>query len=483
MTTKNIVNIQNNKLDFYINGTNRFDVTIKGTTAFTVTQNTSVSDNFQIKSAFSGTQQDDTADFVGRISNIDNHSIGKLSDVNISGISDNQVLQWDSVAGQFDAVDADTIGATSLLISACTTVGETALEIDIGLINDRLNFVGTSNEIDVLYDADSTNITFSLPTSLVLQDVSIDDATVTDLDVSRITTYNLTVGGTSSFINSTFSGYIDTQALIVDGTSTFTDATFTGMVEATHLLVDGTSRLVGDVIIDGDLTVNGTYTIINSEVKLIEDSIITLGYEEGGGATSYDIGFRGKYLETSEATNSALFFYDISATNFVLMNEYTLDDGTQPNDTVDLTAGEYATLVAGGIRLNKSSSRALADVSMYNLSYSDTFTLTASTTIAATNIIDCSNITNSTAVLSGILNITAWQDDLSSWAQNISNYSIIYKGSGDITVNFMTVFELNNNFEDFDLSTSVLTVRETNTGTYNVEARVLPLGHQIIASS
>lgn len=482
MTTKNIANIQNNKLDFYVNGTNRFDVTLKGNRAFSISEDTNVSDSFQIRSAFSGAEQVSGADFVGEISNIGNHSIGNLSDVNIGSISHNQILQWDVAENLFKAVDANTSGATSFLISASTSVGETALEIDLGLIDDRLNFVGTPYEIDVLYDIDTTNLTFSLPTYAVLQALVIEDTTISNIDVSSISVFNLTVNGTPSFTSATFSGYIDTQGLIVDGTSTFTDATFSGMVEATHLLVDGTSRLVGDVIIDGDLTVNGTYTIINSEVKLIEDSIITLGYEEGGGATSYDIGFRGKYLETSEATNSALFFYDISATNFVLMNEYTLDDGTQPNDTIDLTAGEYATLVAGGIRLNKSSSRALADVSMYNLSYSDTFTVTASTTIAATNIIDCSNITNSTAVLSGILNITAWQDDLSSWAQNISNYSIIYKGSGDITVNFMTVFELNNNFEDFDLSTSVLTVRETNTGTYNVEARLLPLGHQIIAS-
>ena len=30
MTTKNIVNIQNNKLDFYVNGTNKFNVTLRG---------------------------------------------------------------------------------------------------------------------------------------------------------------------------------------------------------------------------------------------------------------------------------------------------------------------------------------------------------------------------------------------------------------------------------------------------------------------
>lgn len=434
MTTKNIVNIQNNKLDFTVNGTNTFDITLKGTPAFTVSQDTNVNDNFQVRSAFSGSVQDNSADFLGEISNIGNHSIGNLSDVNIGSISDDYLLQWDASAGEFITIDPDTVGATSLLLNINDT------DVNLTIKTDRITFSGTPDEINVLYTANTTNITFSLP------------------------------------------DYVVFDTLITNGTSIFTDSTFTGMVETTHLQVDGTSRLIGDVIIDGDLTVNGTYTIINSEVKLIEDSIITLGYEEGGGATSYDIGFRGKYLETTEATNSALFFYDISATNFVLMNEYTLDDGTQPNDTVDLTAGEYATLVTGGIRLNKSSNRALADVSMYNLSYSDTFTLTASTTISATNIIDCSNITNSTAVLSGILNITAWQDDLSSWAQNISNYSIIYKGSGDITVNFMTVFELNNNFENFDLSTSVLTVRETNTGAYNVEARVLPLGHQIIAS-
>lgn len=467
MTTKNIVNIQNNKLDFYVNGTNRFDVTLKGTTAFSVVQDTNVSQQFQIRSAFSGSAQVPGANFLGEISNIGNHSIGNLSDVNITGISETQLLQWSTIdgTGKFKAVDADTIGATSLKISACTTVGETALEIDLGLIDNRLNFVGTSNEIDVLYEIGSTNLKFSLPDSVTLQNLTFTNGTFTNLD------------GTS----------INTDVITVSGTSTFVNATFTGMVEATHLLVDGTTRLIGDVTmggnltIDGNLTVNGTYTIINSEVKLIEDSLITLGYKEGGGATEWDIGFRGKYLETSQATNSALFFYDISGTNFVLMNEY-YNALESPNDIVDLSAGEYATLVAGGIRLDKSSSRALADVSMYNLSYSDTFTSVTDVTIAATNIIDCSNIGDSTAVLSGILNITAWQNDLSSWAQNISNYSIIYKGSGDITVNFMTLFELNSNFEEFDLSTSVLTVRETNPGTYNVEARVLPLGHQIIAS-
>lgn len=440
MTTKNIVNIQNNKLDFFVNGTNTFEVTLKGSSAFIVSQDTNVNDNFQIRSAFSSDAQDSSADFLGQISNIDNHSIGNLSNVNISGISDKQVLQWDVSGGQFINVDPDTIGATSFLINAPTTAGENGTDINLALLSDRLTFSGTQYEIDVVYDENATNLTFSLPSTVSL-------------------------GEDSNFI--------------------VENGTFTGMVEATHLQVDGTSRLIGNVTIDGHLTVNGTYTIINSEVKLIEDSIITLGYEEGGGPTIYDIGFRGKYLENENATNSALFFYDISASNFVLMNEYDdadNGDGTTPNDIVDLSSGEYANLVAGGIRLNKSSSRALADVSLYNLSYSTTVSSISSITIAATNIIDCSNITNSTAVLSGILNITAWQDDLNSWAQNISNYSIIHKGSGDITVNFMTVFELNNNFQNFDLSTTLLTVAETNAGTYNIEARVLPLGHQIIAS-
>ena len=219
MTTKNIANIQNNKLDFYVNSTNRFDVTLRGNRAFSISEDPNVTDNFQIRSAFSTNEFSDiSADFLGQISNIDNHSIGNLSNVDLSGISDNKILQWEGAAdGEFKAVDANTIGATSFLINAPTTAGENGTNFDLALLTDRVTFSGTDNEINVEFTSNTTNINFSLPTAVTLNDVTID----------------------------------------------------------------------------GDLTVNGTYTIINSEVKLIEDSLITLGYIEDD-ATPYDIGFRGK---------------------------------------------------------------------------------------------------------------------------------------------------------------------------------------------
>lgn len=430
---KNVVNIQNNKLDFYVNGTNRFDISLRGDVKFRVSEDTNVlGAGAQIRAiGFADTVQAAGANFLGNISNIDNHSIGDLSDVNITSITDGQLLQWDN--GEFVGINSDTVGSTSLLFQ----VGTDQHNLDL---TERITFSGTADEISVSYDADTTNLTFSLPSLIDL-------------------------GTDSNFI--------------------VTNATFTGMVETTHLFVHGTSRLTGDVIIDGNLTVNGTHTIINSEIKLIEDSLITLGYSETGGAAPYDIGFRGKYEETASATNSAVFFYDKSNNDFIVMDKYHVagESTSDINNDIDITGGEYANFLAGGIRLAKSqTTRALADVSLYNLSHSTSSSLNTDLVIPATNIIDCSNLTGSTAVLSGLVNITAWKNDLSSWAQNISNYSIIYKGSGDITVNFMTVFELNSNFHSFQLSTDNLTVRETNSGSYNVETRVLPLGHQIIAT-
>ncbi len=433
-TTKNIVNVQNNKLDFYLNDDNRFDISLRGDVKFTVSEDTNVlSAGAQIRAVGHGISsiQDETANFVGRISNIDNHSISNLSDVNIGSIADGNLLQWvDSLPG-FQAIDVNAVGATSLLFA----VGGTNKTLDI--VTERIKFSGTDDKISVTYLPDSTNIVFSLPS-----------------------TVNLGSGSNFEAGIGKFNNYIEAASLIVTGTSSFG----------------------GNVVIDGSLTVNGTQTIINTEVKLIEDSLITLGYEDGGGATLGDIGFRGKYQENTDSTNSALFFYDISNNDFVVMDKY-YDSGeniTEPDD-IDRTKGEYANFLAGGIRLVKSqSTRALADVSLYNLSHTTTVAHNNVLLIPATNIIDCSNLENSTAVLSGLLNITAWKDNLSSWAQNISNYSIIHKGSGDITVNFMTVFELNSNFSSFDLSTNDLTICETNGGSYTVETRVLPLGHKII---
>ena len=71
------------------------------------------------------------------------------------------------------------------------------------------------------------------------------------------------------------------------------------------LHVNGDGKFNNNLIVDGNLTVNGTQTVINSTIVSIEDSLAK--YADGNPADTLDIGFYGCYVETGVTKNTGFF--------------------------------------------------------------------------------------------------------------------------------------------------------------------------------
>jgi hypothetical protein len=127
MVVKNIVNIQNNKLDFDINGTNNsLKYSFRGLEHFRLTEvgGTShvqfIAQNASNTTLFTDQSTGTNVDFVGRISNINNHVINNLKDVDATNPVEGDVLLYDGtnwinkppIVTLTIAADADT---TSLI--------------------------------------------------------------------------------------------------------------------------------------------------------------------------------------------------------------------------------------------------------------------------------------------------------------------------------------------------------------------------------
>lgn len=106
---------------------------------------------------------------------------------------------------------------------------------------------------------------------------------------------------------------------------------------------NGTSEVtIGDnLVVTGDLTVNGTNTVVNSTVTTIDDPLIVLG--QGNTTTSRDLGII--FEQTGSASNTG-FFYDSSATEFAMKTGMTEDGTTAGNINA---SGSYAKLHVGEI--------------------------------------------------------------------------------------------------------------------------------------
>ena len=272
---KNIVNIQDNRLDYSINGTNSLRYIFRGTEHFRLTEvgGTNVSQFIAQKALQDGNFTSQTvgstnADFIGRVSNIDNHSIENLRNVDLTGLSNGDTLVYNGT--KF----VNGLGGVGSITLQDTSNGTSTLSF-----SSNFSILGTANQINTQVSTDQ--VTISLPSTLI---------TPGTLSVTGLLNAN-------GNITTGVSGLISTGNLSVTNNASITNDLTVG----------------SDVTINGNLTVNGTQTIINTEIKLIEDPLIELGYSTSPlGSTVNDIGFFGQY----QANNYAGLYYDSSSTAF-----------------------------------------------------------------------------------------------------------------------------------------------------------------------
>jgi hypothetical protein len=164
MVVKNIVNIQNNKLDFDINGTNNsLKYSFRGLEHFRLTEvgGTShvqfIAQNASNTTLFTDQSTGTNVDFVGRISNINNHVINNLKDVDATNPVEGDVLLYDGT----NWINKPPIVTLTIAADADTT----SL---IDLRTETFKIAGTGHEIETTLDIPSTSIIIGLPTSVIV---------------------------------------------------------------------------------------------------------------------------------------------------------------------------------------------------------------------------------------------------------------------------------------------------------------------------
>ena len=107
-----------------------------------------------------------------------------------------------------------------------------------------------------------------------------------------------------------------------------------GISPAYQFHTSGNAKIGGDVIISGDLTVNGDLTYLNVTDLAVEDPLIKLAKDNT--SNTLDIGFFGKYVESSTTKYTGLF-WDASTDKFRLFEGLQ----SEPTTTVDPTGTGY----------------------------------------------------------------------------------------------------------------------------------------------
>ena len=119
------------------------------------------------------------------------------------------------------------------------------------------------------------------------------------------------------------------------------------------------TTLDGDLIVDGDFTVNGTNFAASATSITIEDNMVQLAH--GNSANTVDLGLIVGYTESSTAKHSGIV-RDVSADKWKLFKGVT----TEPATTVDFTQGSLDDLEVAGLT---ASSLTVGDVSNTEFGY------------------------------------------------------------------------------------------------------------------
>lgn len=107
--------------------------------------------------------------------------------------------------------------------------------------------------------------------------------------------------------------------------------------EGAFLRSDINSTMSGDLTVTGNLTVNGTTTEVNSTTVTVDDPMVR--YADNNSADSVDIGFYGKYVESSTTKYAGLVRDASDSGKFLLFS----GNQTEPTTTVDLSGTGHAT--------------------------------------------------------------------------------------------------------------------------------------------
>jgi hypothetical protein len=318
----------------------------------------------------------------------------------------NTVITNLQVAGSFDLGDLDALNVGDINVDSVSSDNgtdfdltlddnsATALEIKEGS-NAYMTFVTTNSGEQITVDKKmvvSTGVTFETDTADI-NGGAIDGTTIGANSAAAVTSTDLTANGTididstgtgnidnvvigantaaaGTFTNLTANGTIDIDSTgnmdgIIIGANTAAAGTFTTAnattvvttnVQATNFKAnDGTAAMTiadstGDVnvstnfSVDGNLTVNGTTTTIDSATLTVEDPLIQLAKNNSGGdANTFD---QGLFFNRGSLDNVS-FIWDESTDQFAFAVTASEDGTTAGNITIDSYANVRANVITG----------------------------------------------------------------------------------------------------------------------------------------
>ena len=211
--------------------------------------------------------------------------------------------------------------------------GAVDLVTTLATVNSNVGSFGTTTAIPVV-TVNAKGLVTAVSTAAIVTSWNLDADTGTTNAVAGGETLTLAGGtGVATSVSGNTVTFDIGQAVATTSNVTFNNVAVNGTLSSDDITA-ATMTASGHVVVQGNLTVNGTTTTVNSNTVAIGDSIMTLNTDETG-TPSENAGFE---IERGTSTNVSLLWNE--GTDY-----WQINDGTTTSKI--MTAGNFAASFTG----------------------------------------------------------------------------------------------------------------------------------------